>query len=276
MADDKQTIINIPERHAFCIVGEDTLFLCHQIMTHMEPHAYELILEVEIPEDAKRKIFADRDKNGKSHFFGNKDGGEFTLPSIVSGNRTSFTADVWNTVPDSDPPDVLPEPPWAGLWNKPTAEPWLSDVKVTIKRIAHFRHLNRNEHSRKFESYILFGRGKEAHILHSVLFQPEYDHVASLKEAPDWIDEEQLISTVEISLPHLPYDNYSTYTDNPLPDNSRHRVLYYGLTEYRDPMGALQNKIPELYIEVGHTWWFSTKIINYWNYQLDPKSKQIS
>ncbi len=275
---NQQTIKNVPERHAFCLVGEKTLFLCHQIMTHMEPHCYEFILEVSIPESLKKKILKYRKKTGKTIYFGNQEGGEFTLPSIVSGNRKEFTADLWTHVPNSAPPNPkkLPMPPWGGLWDKPVIDPWISDVPVDILRIVHFRHLNRNESSRRFEEYILFGRGKEAHILHSVIWQPEYDHVASLKSAPDWIDEEQLISSVVISFPDHPYDPWSTPCACPLKNNTKHRVLYNGFTEFRDPDGMLQNKIPKLYIHVEHTWWYSSKIINYWNYQSCPKSKQIS
>ncbi|MDX1332141.1 MAG: hypothetical protein R3252_03855 [Robiginitalea sp.] len=272
---DQQTIKNAKERHAFCLVGEETLFLCHQIMTHMEPHSYEFILEIEIDKDIKKKLLEDRKKNGHTHYFGNREGHEFTLPSIASGNRKSFKANVWTTVPESDPPDVLPSPPWGGLWGKPAIEPWISEVEVKIKRVVHYRHLNRNENSRRFEAYVLFGRGKEAHILHSVLWQPEYDHVASLKKAPKWLDEEQLISSVMISFPKLPYDPWSTQCNCPFEDGSTHEVRYEGLTEFRDPMGKLQNKIPRLEIEVDHTWWFSTKIINYWNYQFCTDSKQI-
>jgi hypothetical protein len=271
---DKQTIKNEPERHASLLVGDKTLFLCHQIMTHMETHCYELILEISIPEPIKKKILEDRTKNGNSHYFGNQEKNKFTLPSIVSGSRKEFVADVWTSVPDSDPPDPLPQPPWGGLWRKPTIDPWLCDITVSILRIVHYRHLNEN--SRRFEAYVLFGRGDEAHILHSVIWQPEYDHVASLKIAPDWIDEEQLISSIIVSFPDLPYHPLSTQCACPLEDNSKYKVRYFGLTEFRDPMGDLQNKIPDLFIHVGHTWWYSTKIINYWNHQFCRHNRQIS
>ncbi len=276
MEMDQQTVINVPQRHAFILVGEETLFLCHQIMTHMEPHSYEFILEISIPDSAKRKILEDRHKNKNTHFFGNQEGGEFTLPSIVSGAITGFDANIWTDVPDSDPPDTLPQPPWGGEANQPEISPWVSNVPVTIRRIVHYRHLNRNENSRKSESYILFGRAKEAHILHSVIWQPEYDHVASLKEAPDWISEEQLIATIEVSFPDLPYDTLSTYCSCPFEDDSKQRVHYFGFTEFCDPMGALQNKIPPLLIHVDRTWWYSTKIINYWKDQYCKGATQIS
>lgn len=300
---EEQSIKNGPDHHAFCLVGEETLFIIHQIMTHMEAHSYELILEVTIPEDVKVKILEDRKENGNSHYLGNWFGSEdveaFTVPSLASGNRKEFNANVWTSVepalevqielvPEQKngldnrlmgmqlPPATLPQPPWAGYWEKPEVKPWLTDVKVKVERVVHYRHINRNESSRRFEDYILFGRGKEAHIMHSVLWQPEYDHVATLKEAPDWIDEEQLIATINVSFPHLPYDNYSTYCDNPLKDRTRHQVLYHGMREFRGMFGNFQNKLPELYIEVEHTWWFSTKVINYWNYQFCKDSKEIS
>ena len=290
MEMDEQTIKNKPERHAFVLVGDKTLFLCHQIMTHMETHCYEFIFEISIPDTIKKEIIEDRVKNRHSHYFCNQEKDKFTVPGIVSGFRKEFVADIWTGVPDSDPPQPMPLPPWGGdeqrqhpikswLSDEPgqhPINPWLSDITVTILRIVHYRHLNRNENSRRFEQYVLFGRGDEAHILHSVIWQPEYDHVASLKVAPDWIDEEQLISSIIVSLPDLPYDPWSTQCACPLEDNTAYKVRYFGLTEFRDPMGVLQNKIPDLIIHVAHTWWYSTKIINYWNYQFCKCSKQIS
>jgi hypothetical protein len=300
---DNQTIKNAPDHHAFCIVGKDTLFLVHQIMTHMEAHSYELILEVSIPDDVKQKILEDRNINGNSHYLGNWFGSEevdaFTIPSLASGNRKEFNANVWTSVENAeevatelvpvkkDAPDnrlmgmklpnaTLPQPPWGGYWEKPEVTPWLTNVKVTVERVVHYRHINRNEISKRFEDYVLFGRGKEAHIMHSVLWQPEYDHVATLKEVPEWIDEEQLIATINICFPNLPFDNYSTYCNNPLKDKTRHQVLYFGLKEFRGMFGTFQNILPELYIEIEHTWWFSTRVINYWNYQFCTESKEIS
>ena len=167
----------------------------------------------------------------------------------------------------------MPQPPWGE--EKPIA-PWLSNVKVSIERIVHYRHLNRNESSRDFEAYVLFGRGDEAHILHSPLWQPEYDHVATLKSAPNWISQDQLVSTVLLSFPDFPHYNYSTICNCPFEDGSIQKVRYFGFTEFRDPMGDLMNTIPDLFIEIEKTWWFSTKIINYWNHQFCPSSKQIS
>jgi hypothetical protein len=276
MKMDEQTIKNEPQRHAFILVGENTLFLCHQIMTHMEPHCYEFILEISIPDAIKNMILEDRTKYGHSHYFGNQEGDEFTVPTLVSGLRKEFVANAWTSVPDSDPPKVMPQPPWGEEDGQPIIFPWLRDITVSILRIVHYRHLNRNENSRRFEAYVLFGRGGEAHILHSVIWQPEYDHVASLRVAPDWIDEEQLISSIIVSFPDLPYDPWSTQCACPLENNSTHKVRYFGLTEFRDPMGDLQNKIPDLFIHVDHTWWYSTKIINYWNYQFCKGNKQIS
>ncbi len=271
----KQTIKNVPHRHAFALVGEKNLFLCHQIMSHMEAHCFEIILEVKLPEETKEAIFENR-KMGYSHYLCNQQGGEFTVASIVAGSRQSFTANVWTGVPDSNPPAVMPQPPWGkGPDGKPVP-PWRTDVTVEIIRIVHFRHLNRNETSRRFEEYILFGRGKEAHIMHSVLWQPDYDHLASLRKAPDWISEEQLIATINVSFPELPFDPWGTYCNCPLHDNSVHEVYYFGFTEFRDPEGNVQNHIEKLEIHVDHTWWYSTKITNYWRAQHCANNIQIS
>ena len=83
----------MPMRHAFCVVGTETIFICHQIMSHMEGHNYEFVLEVELPNDVKQKILADR-MAGHSHFIANQEGenGEhlMTLAQLKAGTKTSF------------------------------------------------------------------------------------------------------------------------------------------------------------------------------------------
>ena len=91
-------------------MGEEKLFLCHQIMTHMEVHSYELILEVTIPQEKKQAILADRRARDTPITWDVRKE-EFILPSAVAGSRTSFIADVWTSVPDSNHAPV-PQPPW--------------------------------------------------------------------------------------------------------------------------------------------------------------------
>lgn len=266
--------IAMPMRHAFCIVGTETIFLCHQIMSHMEGHNCEFVLEVELPPDIKKQILEDR-MAGHSHFIANQEGNNgkhlMTLAELKSGNKTTFQADVWNAIVDEHSP---PKAPW-GNPEHPDVDPWLADFEVKIKRIVHYRHVNLNCPSRQFEQYILFGKGEEAHIYHSIIFQPEYGHVASLAEVPDWISQDQLMASVIVSVEDLPWKLSETYSNVPLESNKKYKVQYFGINQYFDEEGNPASKVPDYYIEVATTYWYSIWIVNFFDISLYPESKQI-
>ncbi len=245
-----------PMRHAFIVVGRETIFLCHQIMSHMEGHNLEVVLEVKLTDSTKEKLLEDRDRYGKTHYLGNVQ--KHTLSSIASGRVTAFIADVWNSF--TKYPDL--DSPWG---EKEPIEPWLSGILVEIVRVVRFSHFNENTNGQKHEQYFLFGKEDEAHIYHTIGIRPDYDHVATLRSAPDWIAPDQLSAGAVVSIPSLQWDPDTTYCQNPLPDGETKIVRFYGLTEYRDPMGGRLQLIPELTIDVEKTWWYSTRVLNYFN-----------
>ena len=263
-----------PMRHAFCVVGTETIFLCHQIMSHMEGHNYEFVLEVELPSEIKKQILENR-MEGHSHFIANQEGenGEYlmTLEQLKSGNKTSFQADVWNAIPDEHNP---PKAPWGDPEN-PDVDPWVANFEVKVKRIVHYRHVNFNCPSRTHEQYILFGKGEEAHIYHSIVFQPEYGHVATLAKVPKWISQDQLQASIIISLKDLPWRNDSTYSSIPLISGESYSVQYFGISQYFDPNGGPSSEVPEYKIKIATTYWYSIWIVNYWNIPMFPDSQQI-
>lgn len=246
---------NMPMRHAFVVVGTETIFLCHQIMGFMEGHNYELVLEVTLPDAVRKALIEDREKNGTTWFLANQVNNEFTLPQVRTGKVTTMTADLWNFFPKQ----------WGHQWPWGNTRPSFADVKVAIRRVVHYRHIDLNVSGHRFQSYLLFGRDSEAHVNHQVVYQPEYDHVASLEAVPDWIEPDQLEAGVIISVPDLPWRRESTYCRNPLPPG-RHRVLYFGIEAYRDQHGqdpALRIEVPPYHVQVARTWWFSTRVVNF-------------
>lgn len=273
--------IAMPMRHAFCVVGTETIFLCHQIMSHMEGHNCEFVFEAELPANIKKQILEDR-LAGQSHWIANQDDEKdsngnviekhtMTLAEIKAGNLTSFKADAWNAIPDKHNP---PNAPW-GDPEDPDVDPWLANFEVKVKRIVHYRHVNLNVTSRIHEQYLLFGKGNEAHIYHSLIWQPEYGHVASLTEKPEWISTDQLEASIMISIPDLPWKKDQTYDKIPLESGKKYRVLSNGINNYFNPDGTLASKVPDYYITIATTYWFSIWIINFFNIDLYPDSKQI-
>src|SRR5687767_3548700 len=91
---------NMPMRHAFVVVGSDTIFLCHVINLWMEGHNYELVLEVHIPDRARDALLKDRAERGKAHFLGNQENALVKLPDLKTGACAKFPSDVWAGIPD--------------------------------------------------------------------------------------------------------------------------------------------------------------------------------
>lgn len=257
---------DVPMRHAYVFVGTATIFLCHQIMGFMQGHNYEVVLEVELPEEIQRALILNREQTGATHFVATAEGSEHTLPALKAGRLGEFLADVWDYFPLN----------WGDHWPW-TGEPLFGAFPVKVRRVVHYRQIDLNLAARRFEGYVLFGKGDEAHVYHSVVREPDYDHVASLRGPPDWIQPEQLEAAVAIGVPDLAWDADATRCSNPLPDG-RHRVLFHGIEEYRDPHGQDPEKriiVPEYRIGVERTWWFSTRVVNFFPENPCPDLEEI-
>jgi hypothetical protein len=94
--------------------------------------------------------------------------------------------------------------------------------------------------------------------------EPDYDHVASLTGAPEWIQPEQLEAGVDVSFPALEWAPDRTECTDPLV-SGRHTVLYYGISRYRDKRGRDHSlsEVPPYHVEVDRTWWFATSVANF-------------
>jgi hypothetical protein len=49
-------------------------------------------------------------------------------------------------------------------------------------------------------TYVLFGFGDEAHMTNCQTKEPDFDHIVSLAEAPDWLPLHQLESGVHVTI----------------------------------------------------------------------------
>lgn len=256
-------------RHAFVIVGERTLFLCNIATWWMEGHNWELVLRVSLPEAARKKILADRDGN-EPHFLANPRTGRFTIPELIRRSWSvkvadrKFQADIWKGLGKGGKPDE-PDPDWLP-WDD--EQPLLTKVTVKIDAVIHHRHSNLNLIGQDHEEYVLFGAGDEAHIYHSPVRQPDYDHVATLERSPVWLQPEQVETGVVVSVPSVPWFPGETRCEEPpLVINQPTIVRFHGITDYRtkkwdDSTGPIR-PVPRYDITVKRNWWFATSVLNY-------------
>jgi hypothetical protein len=167
-------------QHAFILVGDKTLFLCHMTMFHMEEHCHQLILKVSVPDPLHRQIQQWRKERPK--------------------NRCSWPRPRASTSPtwSSEPPGtcrwrctaasprrmktaIYHHWPWDGL------EPAVPEVPVTLARVVLHRHFHLGFPPPQSLTYFLFGAGDEAHMQSYQFAEPDCDHVLSLSAAPDWL-----------------------------------------------------------------------------------------
>jgi hypothetical protein len=228
------------DRHAFIMLGERALFLCHMTMFDMEAHCYQMICRATLP-DYAMKLYRDGLKNAplETFFLGNTETDGLTVADLASGARRSFSANIFRGVPDRPKSDGWP-------WDNRPGYLVVGDVAVTIERVVYFRHFDFGLEHPKTLTYILFGAGNEAHLSHFQTKEPDFDHVLTLAGAPDWVPARKLEAGLHVTFPTLP--TLPIRCANPLRPGVQD-VQYQG-------QGATRP------IRIGHTWWFSTKIVN--------------
>jgi len=230
-------VANPPKhQHAFFVVGDKTTFIVHMNNLWMEPHRYQLVLRVKLPPNVKRKLktakkpkqkLGDNPPNTTKDFFvlANTEADGMPVSDLASGRTKKFQASVWRGWPRKEGKEDWP---WS---NTPE---FLEDFPVVVEQVVYFRRLDFSLDYPRTANYILFGHGREAHIAHYVVKQPDFDHVATLAHAPDWLPTELLELAMPINFPAIPaipgghacHDAY--HLTNPI-SNGAHQVQLAGV-----------------------------------------------
>jgi hypothetical protein len=147
-----------------------------------------------------------------------------SLPDIKRGKRGSFTGSIWRGWPSTTGTEHWP---WA---NEP---PVVEGFEVTIDQVVYFRHFDFNLNYPITLTYILFGAGNEAHLHHYQVKQPEFDHVVTLTEAPNWLPTEALEAGMPVNFRDIPASpggreaGQAVYCSDPLKQGT-HYVQFSG------------------------------------------------
>ncbi|MBT8409351.1 MAG: hypothetical protein KJN93_06980 [Alphaproteobacteria bacterium] len=223
-------ITNMAHRHAFTLVGTRHIFGVHMTQYHCEIHKYQLVMEFTLPKAVHARL-NELQKAFPSDFFvlcnkanptphgapggsKKKQANEFSIPELVA-RRETFSADIFQGLPPMPPPDEQGEHYFP--WNESVCIPAIPDVEVTIRRTVMFRPFAHHESLPPYATYLVFGRGDEAHMtnlqtahLASGQFQPQafgpdYDHVMSLKgSTKDWLEPAMLEAGIVMTAPDVP------------------------------------------------------------------------
>ena len=249
-----EQIVNHPEQHAFVMLGSKELFLCHLTMYHMEEHAYQFVVMARLADEAMEAFRVLRSENRYQTFFvGNREDDLMTVPDLQSGARRYFIGDVF-----------------LGLPNKPHYEDWpwrsempvISKVPVKIERVVYYRHFASSFQHPERLTYVLFGFGDEAHMTNCQTKEPDFDHIVSLAEAPEWLPPRQLESGVHVTVD----DSESVpLCTNPLPRPTSADPAPECMVRYR-------GEGKQLPVRIGAQYWFCTKVAN----ETDPCPKEAT
>ena len=214
-AAEAEPIIDTPGTHNFFMFGGKTLYVEHMPMFTEEKHMYQVILRASLPDAVMRGYRARQGPHRKPWNLVNS-AKRYTLPQVKAGTLTSFLVDVYEDYSNADA--------------APAGSPFATDVPLTVHEVVHFRHFDFNIPRPQHPTYLLFGRGGEAHLSHYIARDPDFQHIMTLKSAPAWLSPDQLAAGAEICLT----DVASTPLPcaNPLRGKS-YRVLFQGRQDAR-------------------------------------------
>lgn len=269
---------NEVHQHAFILVGEKQLFGVHMTQYHCELHKYQVILKLTLPDDIYEEYLNLRRQNPNDSFVlcNAKDRNiislnevrSFSIPELGSGMVTKFTANIFQGIRPLSPPEMAADShffPWAKKYTNPA----LGEFEAKVERIVTFRPFDHLLSLPEFARYLIFGDSKsgESHMTNlqtagmlttayePQVFGPDYDHVMSLAERPDWLKQDAMLEAgVVVTTPIVQLTDPDTGQPT-IPDHSPFRE--------GDVIDALYRGIgPSRSIKAGATYLYATAVCN--------------
>ena len=258
-------IENHPHQHAMTLVGHETVFAVHMTQFYMEEHKYQLIFEVRFPPEIAASLDTHRRRHPKDWFvLSNDETDLFTIPQIASGRKTSYKAKIFQGLPDFD--HKVEENPHFYPWSPDRVLPLLADFTVEVCRIVTYRPFVHHNSLQDYASYMLWGRGGEAHMTNlqnahlnsdrfeALSFGPDFDHVLSLRGRPEGLDDAQLEAGIAVSVPKVRLRKKSNGeqcipASNPFQPGEQVQLLYRGIQ-------------PALTVIAGESFLYGTAVCN--------------
>jgi hypothetical protein len=207
-------IIDPPGVHNFFMFGSKTLYIEHMPMFTEEKHMYQVILRADLPDTVMRGYRARQGGAHRTPWNLVNSAKLYTLPQVKAGTLSTIGVDVYADYSNADA--------------APTGSPFATDVPLTVREVVHFRHWDFNIPRPQNLTYLLFGRGGEAHLSHYIARDPDFQHIVTLRSAPAWLSADQLAAGAEICFSGVP--SLPLACADPLRKGS-HRVLFQGRTD---------------------------------------------
>lgn len=271
--EEEQIIANHRHQHAFILAGEEHVFGVHMTQYHCELHKYQIVIEVALPPEVHEELRRMR-RVAPADTFVLCNRGEpepleqiyraFSIPELASQRVRVFKGDIFqglrpSAAEEETDPHFFP-------WDLDRVRPVFAEIDITVRRIVTFRPFEHHRALPPFATYLLFGRGAEAHMTNlqtaalatgpfePPAFGPDFDHVLSLQEPVSWLDAPLLEAGIVVSVPKWPMLDPLTGKPN-IPcellfePGEEFEVMYRGLT-------------PVKRVTAGHTYLQCTAVCN--------------
>jgi hypothetical protein len=187
-----------PATHNWMLVGSQTAFLSHLPMferlnpartEYLTPHRYQVILQASFNgrgSDVSSLYFADRQGHPDIKMYSVSPAAQFVLARVAAPSPlTSFKATVLQGHLERGGEPIR----------------GLQDVDVKIQKVVHFHKFDPAAQAPPSLEYLLFGRGPEFFLAHSIVKPPDFDQIVSVEVSGLKLTDADLGTAIRLSIP---------------------------------------------------------------------------
>jgi hypothetical protein len=185
--------------HGMLVVGEKTVYLSHLPMFSMRAHAFQVILEVTLTKaggspNAQAIYVNDRKQNPDVKIYTLEPTETFALSELAPdatghARRRSFDGQIVRGHFEREGHATVPD---------------LDSVAVGVTRVVHFHGFDPKPAVRPPLEYLLFGKGDELFVAHTITMPPDFDHVLSVRIDGHRFTDDELGQGVRVAISGSP------------------------------------------------------------------------
>lgn len=167
-----------PSTHGMLIFGKEKIYASHLPMFH-SPHDYQIILELELDNNAKKLFIADQENNSEYNTY-MIEPEKFILPDMIQ-NPKPFKVNLYR-----------------GHFER-GGKKIASDIVVSIKQVIFYKKFNAAEAKSSTTNFIFFGNTKEQFMAHQITNKPDFDQILQVKTASDALVKNEKYKLINVN-----------------------------------------------------------------------------
>ncbi|MGW4805544.1 hypothetical protein [Kitasatospora sp. NPDC004272] len=197
--------------HRFLLIGKKTVFSYHLGLYHVPIHAFQLITAFGL-DDRLRTTYLDdlAAHEDQQVYYSLFTEGHWPLQELVDGTRTSLPVELERVTVDAE--------------GRRTFTPLLPAVDVSSRKedVVHYRPLVADAGYPDFLTELVFGRGDEIHLTHTLAGAPNWDEVITTVD-PQGFRPADLAPAATLTVPSVK-DPHGAAPKSPLTPGARYEA----------------------------------------------------